>query len=266
MKRRLAGPFIVCAAAIVATACDGRAANPAAPDATIVADSASAGAATGLVSGPLSQSRLDVCHRTAGSEDFILLSVAAAALDAHLKHGDGRVGFPVPAQPGMKFGPDCAVVAQGPVTIAFGGLLVNGAPFTSYTESGFTVVATAGAWEVRTDYGHPGPFIQFRAADGSSTMGQVTVTAGASTFRFLSVDLYSSVTTIPYVFTGSLGSTVQFSVGGTQPNTFGNFATIPNPESSDVIDTLTITLTNAPPPCVGCGSNPMGLDNIVLIQ
>jgi hypothetical protein len=39
------------------------------------------------------------------------------------------------------------------------------------------------------------------------------------------------------------------------------FATVMNPESTAVIDTLLITLTNA---AAACCNNPMGLDNIVI--
>jgi hypothetical protein len=84
------------------------------------------------------------------------------------------------------------------------------------------------------------------------------VTTGGSAFRFSSVDLYSSTTTIPYVFTGLKGATKVFSVSGTVPNTFGNFASVANPNAGDLIDTLVIELTN------GVAQNPMGLDNVRL--
>ena len=47
------------------------------------------------------------------------------------------------------------------------------------------------------------------------------------------VDLHSSLTFIPYVVTGLMGSTKAFSVSGTVPNTFGNFATVANPNAGD---------------------------------
>jgi hypothetical protein len=147
---------------------------------------------------------------------------------------------------------------RGVVTCTFGGLLVNDESVSSYTESGITVVATAGAWQAWTGYGKPAPFIAFFASAGGSTTGQVKVTAGGSAFSFLSVDLYSSMTTIPYVFTGLMGSTKAFSVSGTVPNTFGDFATVANPSAGDLIDTLIIELNN------GMVENPMGLDNVRL--
>jgi Carboxypeptidase regulatory-like domain len=113
-----------------------------------------------------------------------------------------------------------------------------------------------------TGYGAPpGPSLQFSTPAGITTDGEVKVTAGGSTFRFSSVDLYSSTTPIPYVFTGMSNSTVVFAVSGRQGNTFGNFATIANPQSAAPIDTLLIRLSNPAAPCCG---NPVGLDNIVV--
>ena len=51
--------------------------------------------------------KVDICHRTGGATTFILISIAPAAVNAHLAHGDGRIGEPVPGQPGMRFGSDC---------------------------------------------------------------------------------------------------------------------------------------------------------------
>jgi PEP-CTERM motif len=145
-------------------------------------------------------------------------------------------------------------------TITFGGLSGNGSTLTSSTESGFTVSATSGPWVVSTTYGNPAPFIQF-IRDGSSDLtAEVEVTAGGTLFSFSSVDVYSSITTIPWQFTGFLGASELFSVGGTVPNTFGLFATVFNPTGGVLVDRLVIGLTN---PYVACCSNPMGLDNIV---
>jgi hypothetical protein len=146
------------------------------------------------------------------------------------------------------------------VTCTFDGLLVDKETLSSYTESGITVVATAGGWRARTGFGGPAPSIIFITPAGVSATGQVEVTAGGSTFGFVSVDLYSSMTSIPYVFTGRLGSTKVFSVSGTVPNAFGSFATVANPHAGELIDTLDIELTNG----TACCESPMGLDNIRL--
>ena len=131
---------------------------------------------------------------------------------------------------------------------------------STYTESGFTTSAVSGPWVVSDSYGKPAPFIQFRNEAGQNPLAAtIQITNDDSTFTFSSVDLYSSVTPIPYVITGLLNSTAVFSFEGTVPNTFGNFQTVVNSNSNYLIDNLTISLTN---PAVTCCSNPMGLDNI----
>ena len=66
---------------------------------------------------------------------------------------------------------------------------------------GITVLATSGGWLTRTGFGNPAPSILFFAAAGGAATGQVEVLAGGSAFSFVSVDLYSSMSNIPYVFT-----------------------------------------------------------------
>jgi hypothetical protein len=53
------------------------------------------------------QPKIRVCHRTEGAVDYMLLTVAEAALAAHLAHGDGVIGDPVPGLPGMVFDDNC---------------------------------------------------------------------------------------------------------------------------------------------------------------
>ena len=146
-------------------------------------------------------------------------------------------------------------------TITFNGLGANvGSPVSAYTESGFTVSATAGSWTV-DGYGNPGPSIIFSASAGSTVTGTIQVTAGGAAFSFTSVDLYSSTTPIPYTITGRRNSTTAFTMAATLPNTFGNFATVANPQAAAMIDTLVISLSN---PAAPCCSNPMGVDNIAV--
>jgi len=215
-----------------------------------------------VVAETLRQAKIDICHLRAG--DFIRLSVAEPAVDAHIAHGDGRVGDPVPGQPGMKFAADCAFVPLASVTIAFEGLSVNGSLITTYLESGFTVSPTSGSWQALTTYGNPAPSAIFiRSAAEPTITSEIQVTGDGSAFTFSSVDLYSSITPIPYTITGLRNSASVFEVSDTVPNTFGNFATVLNPHATAVIDTLLITLSN---PATPCCSNPVGLDNIVLMH
>lgn len=128
------------------------------------------------------------------------------------------------------------------------------------------MTATSGEWSVITDYGHPVPFIELYVPcmlqAGTCTtpatpgIGTIQVTAAGATFSFKSVDLYASIIPIPYQFTGLRNSTTVFTIANTLPNTWGNFATVVNPQAAAVIDTLVISLTDA--------VSAMGLDNIVL--
>lgn len=152
----------------------------------------------------------------------------------------------------------------GNVTLTFNGLGVNASPFGVYSESGFSVSADDRNWIAVTTYGHPAPFVEFKAA-GDTGIGQVQVFADRrGPFTFKSVDLYSSTTPIPYTITGVRNLAVVFTATDTLPNTFGNFRTVVNPYATDVIDTLTISLSNPSASPFGNSSNPMGLDNVVV--
>jgi hypothetical protein len=52
--------------------------------------------------------KVTLCHRT-GAGFYVEITVGAAAEPAHLAHGDGKIGDPVPGQPGKVFGPGCKV-------------------------------------------------------------------------------------------------------------------------------------------------------------
>ena len=150
------------------------------------------------------------------------------------------------------------------VTVTFNGLGVNAAPVGVYSESGFSVSTDDRNWIVVTTYGHPAPFIEFKAV-GDTGLGQVQVFADRhGPFTFKSVDLYSSTTPIPYTITGIRDLAIVYTVTDTLPNTFGNFRTVVNPHATDVIDTLTISLSNPSASPFGNSQNPMGLDNVVV--
>jgi hypothetical protein len=149
------------------------------------------------------------------------------------------------------------------VTITFAGLSGNGSPVATYTESGFTVSAVSRSWEALTTFGHPAPSLVFvRPATDPTISAEARISADGRRFSFTSVDLYSSVTPIPYVFTGVMGSTTAFTMSGTVPNTSGNFVNVANPHSTMVVDALLIRLSN---PATPCCSNPVGFDNVVLV-
>ena len=62
--------------------------------------------------------------------------------------------------------------------------------------------------------------------------------------------------------TGRFKSNQVFSVSAEEGNTFGSFVTVANPNATDTIDTLVITLSKPETPCF---PNPVGLDNIVVV-
>jgi hypothetical protein len=158
------------------------------------------------------------------------------------------------------------VVPSGRVTLGFNGLatVADGSPVVSYSEAGFTITPTAADWTASTTFGRPAPFIRFvRQAGEDALTGEVTVTSAGSLFTFTAVDVYSSVTPIPLEIIGLREGAQVFAASGTVPNTFGTFATVNNPYPASVIDTLVIRMTN---PATACCSNPVGLDNIVVVR
>lgn len=82
---------------------------------------------------------IDICHSTEGSNGFMLIFVAAAAVDAHLNHGDGRIGASVPNQTGMHFSAACEPTPSRRVITVTG--FWDGA---SYWFAGLFTVASTG--------------------------------------------------------------------------------------------------------------------------
>jgi len=101
-------------------------------------------ASLGGTAGPLQamgQTKVDICHRTEGTNEFILISIADPAVETHIAHGDGRVGDPVPKLEGYVFDETCTPVATDACTAppqinsvsplnlttpAVGGVIVDG--------------------------------------------------------------------------------------------------------------------------------------------
>ena len=52
--------------------------------------------------------KVGVCH-SEGNGTFHLVSISDKALPAHIDHGDGQPGDPVPGQSGKQFGADCSI-------------------------------------------------------------------------------------------------------------------------------------------------------------
>ena len=154
-------------------------------------------------------------------------------------------------------------------TLTFNGLRENGV-FAPYTETGFTVTPRTGAWLVGAAplFTPPIAYIYFNASE-TALDADVTITRQGAPFGLTSVEVYSSVTTIPYSIVGLKGSSTVFQLSATQPITHGLFVAVSNPQPKAIIDTLIIRLTN---PCEAgiqtndghVGTNPVGLDNVAL--
>ncbi len=141
-------------------------------------------------------------------------------------------------------------------TITFGGLAgANGNPFTTYTESGFTVSSTLGSWFQGQIFGNPAPSIFSGPAFGSPATDAITVTEGGGQFTFSALDLAANNGNVNFTFTGTLLGAPVFNVIGTQPTNTATFATELSGVSA-VIDQLVVT-TNIQ----GTSTN---IDNIVV--
>lgn len=156
-----------------------------------------------------------------------------------------------------------ATTAQGAL-IGFDDIGANGTEFTPYVEDGFTVTPGSSRWiNVRT-YGAPAPSAQFnRNREEPEVSSGLFVTAGGADFTFSSVDLYSSLTPIPYRVLGYQDDAVVLDFSATVPNTFGAFRTVLNEQSGLLLDRLYIRLTN---PFLALGGNPVGMDNIIVAR
>jgi hypothetical protein len=111
-RRRAAGAFIL-AGSLVATACGSGLSSPTMPSGTLGAGSGAAlGAALGgaAVVRSAGQTKVEVCHRTFGTNEYVLIDIADPALPTHLSHGDAQVGEAVPDAPGFHFGETCELV------------------------------------------------------------------------------------------------------------------------------------------------------------
>lgn len=137
-------------------------------------------------------------------------------------------------------------------------------PFYFYTEDGFMVFPAGGEpWVQNVVYGKPAPSVIFhRPREAPELFAGMFVRAeDSSDFTFAAVDLYSSVTPIPFRFVGYDENVPVFDVYGTMPNTFGQFLTALNPNVDVLIDLLYIELVN---PFVALGGNPVGFDNVAV--
>jgi hypothetical protein len=236
-------------AAATVFACSRTAAGP-----TSSPNSSATSAATDL-------STVDICHRDTESV-FVRIVIPKGTTATHLGHGDAFPGHFVPGGNSSRLDQTCAITAVIGATITFKGLTSLGMPVTTFDEAGFRVTAVSGAWQEWPTYGAPVPMIIFmRPPSTVDASAEIEVHATEGLFAFDAVDLYSSVTPIPYVIRGRLGANDVLILTGTVPNTFGRFAKVANINAPQMLESLYIQLVN---PATPCCNNPMGPDNIVL--
>jgi hypothetical protein len=143
-------------------------------------------------------------------------------------------------------------------TITFSGLVgANGAPFATYTESGFSVSPTLGQWFEGHLFGNPVPSIFAGPLSGGPSNDAVTVTEGGQRFTFSQLDLATANANTNYTFTGTLLGALVFNVNDivSPPQVFN---TVLSGVSADVIDSLVITAN------IQAGGTSTNIDNIVV--
>jgi hypothetical protein len=163
---------------------------------------------------------------------------------------------------------DGPLLSNGQLNVSFSARSSVREAVTTYSENGVEVRSLSGRWLWQQGYGNPAPYLGFDlVAPDTTQAASVSVTAQNKCFRFVSIDVYSSLTPVPYIFTGFDGPTKAFEVRRTLANTYGAFDTVENPRSDAAIDRLEVTLsttvtslTSTP----GSVVNPVGIDNIIL--
>lgn len=189
----------------------------------------------------------------------LLLSVPGVAAGTYFVRLQALAGGLV-GPPTREVAVTVGAAPPGTSVVTFNSLPLNGPAFVTHTEAAMTVEAVSGPWT-------SGPALLSRNTTSQTPLdSEVRVTAAAGTpFRLVSARLYSSVTPIPCVYRGVRGGTTLYTFSATVPNTFGNFATVPNPFTDVVVDEVYITVTNpAIPTCPSCTGNPVGLDDVVV--
>ena len=130
--------------------------------------------------------------------------------------------------------------------ITFDGLTgATADPLSVYSESGFTVTPTLGAWKEAHSFGNPIPSIYVSDLSSGTPFGNLQVTAGGGLFIFNSLDLQAFNSGVGYEIRGSRGGTVLFSVANSQGASVA-FQTLKG-GSSLAIDTLTFDISSGGP-------------------
>lgn len=200
----VAGAFLLASAAIL-SGC-GSPASPVAPSigSAPVASVAGSTSPRSAVAPSPRQSQISICHSTEGAPAFLPLSIAGAALDAHLGHGDALVGAVVPGLPQMIFGTDCS---QIPTTPSPG----SGAPMFHFAsmgcDGGTTATAGYGAITYTVEGTQIQAEVQFANGPANATLPVLWFGTGGSGCRLYGA---GSITTDA---SGNGTTTVAFDIG-----------------------------------------------------
>jgi hypothetical protein len=157
---RLGASLLLASTVMLAVACSSEN-NPTAPSATPFASLDVEGTAStsafpwGESSSTLAAATTMVCHRTGGTNDFVVTTIADSALQSHMDHGD------------VKFSP----ISLARATFSSSGnaanarLAFDGNPITFWNSGGFPVQY------VEIDFGSPQSFSKITALVGQTPSG-----------------------------------------------------------------------------------------------
>jgi hypothetical protein len=120
---------------------------------------------------------------------------------------------------------------------------LNGDPFTTYSENGFTVTKIAGSGCVGKNFGNPVPSVFGGPVCDGGTSGTFSVTGGG-TFSFNDIDLAANNGNLSYEFLGKLGGGTVFDIKSTLGTDTRVFHTIASSNLS-AIDSLTLNFITA---------------------
>jgi hypothetical protein len=107
MLPKLGRGVLVAAVLVISAGCQGAADNPVAPRAAVATHNEGTSAFGSESASGLSTAKVDICHSTGRANHFILITVAESAVAAHLAHGDGHIGDPVPRMEEFDFDENC---------------------------------------------------------------------------------------------------------------------------------------------------------------
>jgi hypothetical protein len=149
-----------------------------------------------------------------------------------------------------------AASSSAPVTFASAG--ANGSAMTTYSESGFDLNVRSASWTFANTVGQPAPSVEFVSPIGTTTTGEILITSAGAPFHFNSIEVGATSIPFPYEITATGPSGIVFRFTGYAPAPYG-FLRVTNPFAADLVDQVSIKLTNQSNPYF---ANAIRVDNI----